>query len=287
MPDLQWLRNLLHLNKPLIPNELWQKCIARFPFIRSLSTDDLQRLKLLSEELLHTKTITGAGGLEITDEIAVTIVAQAALLVLNLTLDLYQDMPGIVVYPSAFVVSHTQRDAAGVVHEWREALAGQAMSAGGAVVLSWEDVISSADFWARRNVVIHEFAHKIDMERGNPNGCPPFLANYHQGMQVPIWQQVFAAAFNDFSRRVHSFDHLIAVTHETQPDFVHHLHDPRHRPLPLDPYAAKNPAEFFAVASEVFFVAPAQLIVDYPDVYHLLARYYRQETILYPAKQQH
>ncbi|HXA46840.1 MAG TPA: M90 family metallopeptidase [Burkholderiaceae bacterium] len=284
MPELQWLRNLLHLNKPIIPHELWQTCIARQPFIRSLSYDDLQRLKLLSEELLHTKTITGAGGLEITDEIAVTIVAQAALLVLNLTLDLYKDMPGIVVYPSAFVVSHKQRDAAGVMHEWREALAGQAMSAGGSIVLSWEDVISNADFWARRNVVIHEFAHKIDMERGDANGCPPFLANYHQGMQVPIWQQVFAAAFNDFSHRVHRLEHGLAVTHDAHPDFLHHLHE--HRPLPLDPYAAKNPAEFFAVASEVFFVAPAQLIVDYPDVYYLLARYYRQETIAHPTKPQ-
>jgi Mlc titration factor MtfA (ptsG expression regulator) len=288
MPELQWLRNLLHLNKPLIPHELWQTCIARLPFIRKLSSDDLQRLKLLSEELLHTKTITGAGGLEITDEIAVMIVAQAALLVLNLTLDLYKDMPGIVVYPSAFVVSHKQRDAAGVMHEWREALAGQAMSAGGAIVLSWEDVASGADFSAKRNVVIHEFAHKIDMERGDANGCPPFLTNYHQGMQVPIWQKVFSAAFNDFSHRVHRLQYASPVMHELQHsqhsehDFLHHLHELR--PLPLDPYAAKNPAEFFAVASEVFFVAPAQLIADYPQVYELLARYYRQETIAHSTK---
>jgi len=68
MPDLQWLRNLLHLNKPLIPDELWRTCIERLPFVSNLSIDDLQRLKVFSEELLHTKTITGAGGLEITDE---------------------------------------------------------------------------------------------------------------------------------------------------------------------------------------------------------------------------
>jgi Mlc titration factor MtfA (ptsG expression regulator) len=284
MPDLQWLRNLLHLNKPLIPHELWHACTERLPFIRNLSSTDLQCLKLLSEELLHTKTITGAGGLEITDEIAVTIVAQAALLVLNLSLDLYKDMPGIVVYPSAFVVSHTQRDAAGVVHEWREALAGQAMSAGGGVVLSWEDVVGGADFWAKRNVVIHEFAHKIDMERGNANGCPPFLAGYHDGMQVQVWQQAFSAAYRDFSHRVHHFERPSPGASDGQADFVHHLHG--QRALPLDPYAAKNPAEFFAVASEVFFVAPAQLIVDYPDIYHLLARYYRQETIAYPTKPQ-
>jgi len=280
MPELQWLRKLLTWNKRHIPDDLWQSCINRLSFLRRLSDDDLQRLKLLSEELLRTKTITGAGGLEVTDEMAVMIVAQAALVVLNLTTELYQDLPGIVVYPSAFVVKNQQRGAGGIVHESHEVLAGQAMSAGGSIVLSWEDVESNADFWSRRNVVIHEFAHKIDMERGHPNGCPPFLVGYHEGMKVDIWQRVFNAAFHDFNRRVHSFAHWqmhSAETGDASNDFLHHLHG--QRPLPLDPYAAKSPAEFFAVASEVFFVAPAQLIADYPDVYRLLSRYYRQETI--------
>jgi Mlc titration factor MtfA (ptsG expression regulator) len=280
MPELQWLRKLLTWNKRHIPDDLWQSCINRLSFLRRLSDSDLQRLKLLSEELLRTKTITGAGGLEITDEMAVMIVVQAALVILNLTPELYQDLPGIVVYPSAFVVRNQQRDAGGIIHESREILAGQAMSAGGSIVLSWEDVESNADFWSRRNVVIHEFAHKIDMERGHPNGCPPFLVGYHEGMKVDIWQRVFNAAFHDFNRRVHSFAHwqMSAVDGgDASNDFLHHLHG--QRPLPLDPYAAKNPAEFFAVASEVFFVAPSQLIADYPDVYRLLSRYYRQETI--------
>jgi Mlc titration factor MtfA (ptsG expression regulator) len=195
-------------------------------------------------------------------------------------------MPGVVVYPSAFIVRQKQTDAAGVVHEWREALAGQAMHAGGVVVLSWEDVISSADFWARRNVVIHEFAHKIDMQRGTANGCPPFLADHHQGMKVAQWQQAFASAYHDFRRRVFAFERPLPqepdATHET----LHRLHESGRRPLPMDAYAAKNPAEFFAVASEVFFVAPVALAIDYPDIYHLLVRYYRQEPIAIPAKQQ-
>ncbi|MFI4939904.1 MAG: zinc-dependent peptidase [Burkholderiales bacterium] len=264
MPDPHWLRNLFRLDKPHIPDELWQSCTARLTFIRNLAADDLKRLKGLSEELLGTKTITGAGGFEITDEIAVLIVAQAALLVLNLTLDLYGDMPGIVVYPSAFIVPQKRTDAAGVVHEWREALSGQAIDSGGGVMLSWEDVISHADSWARRNVVIHEFAHKIDMERGMANGCPPFLAHYHQGMKVSIWQQMFAAAYANFRRRVHAMDQT----------------------LPMDSYAAKSPAEFFAVASEVFFVAPGELALAYPEVYRLLARYYRQEPMSNPANRQ-
>jgi Mlc titration factor MtfA (ptsG expression regulator) len=282
---MQWLRKLFRRDKPRIPDELWRSCVYRLPFIRNLPAADLMRLKGLSEKLLNTKTITGAGGFDITDEIAVMIVTQAALLVLNLTLDLYDDMPGIVVYPSAFVVSQKQTDSTGVVHEWREALAGQAMHAGGAVVLSWEDVISSADFWARRNVVIHEFAHKIDMERGIANGCPPFLAHYHEGMQVPIWQHAFTSAYNDFRHRVHAFERPLPIVQDGTHETLHHLHG--QRSLPLDPYAAKSPAEFFAVASEVFFVAPVQLAVDYPEVYRLLARYYRQEPIANPAKQQH
>jgi Mlc titration factor MtfA (ptsG expression regulator) len=287
MPDIHWLRKLFHLDKPHIPDKLWQSCVYRLPFIRNLPTSDLKRLKELSETLLATKTITGARSFEITDEIAVLIMAQAALLVLNLTLDLYDDMPGVVVYPSAFIVSQKQTDAAGVVHEWREALAGQAMHAGGAVVLSWEDVINNADFWARRNVVIHEFAHKIDMERGIANGCPPFLANYHQGMQVSIWQHAFTSAYDDFRRRVNSFGRPLPVVQDDQHETVQRLHEHGQRPLPMDPYAAKNPAEFFAVASEVFFVAPAQLAIDYPEVYHLLVRYFRQEPIVSPAKHQH
>jgi Mlc titration factor MtfA (ptsG expression regulator) len=286
MPNLQWLRSLFHRKKPSIPGDLWQSCIGRLPFVRNLPAADLERLKQLSEQLLATKTITGAAGFEITDEIAVMIVAQAALLVLNLTLDLYKDMSGIVVYPSAFVVRQKQMDAAGIVHEWREALAGQAMHAGGAVVLSWEDVIGSTDFWARRNVVIHEFAHKIDMERGNPNGCPPFLADYHQGMQVSIWQQAFSSAYNDFRRRVFAFERPLPPVSDEAEETLHRLHESGRRGLPMDPYAAKNPAEFFAVASEVFFVAPVGLALDYPDIYRLLARYYRQEPIAIPAKHQ-
>jgi Mlc titration factor MtfA (ptsG expression regulator) len=164
-------------------------------------------------------------------------------------------------------------------------------------MLSWEDVINNTGSWARRNVVIHEFAHKIDMERGIANGCPPFLADYHQGMQVSIWQHTFASAYDDFRRRVHAFERPLAALpaiqddshhtqHHTQHHPQHHVHEQRQRPLPMDPYAAKSPAEFFAVASEVFFVAPVELAVAYPEVYRLLVRYYRQVPISNPANQQ-
>ena len=279
---MQWLRNLFRRERRKIPDALWRSTIARLPLLRRLNQEELRRLKAMAEELLHTKTITGARGFEISDEIAVSIVAQAALPLLNLTLDLYDDIHDIVVYPGAFVVRQKQVDPLGLVQEWHETLAGSAMDAGGAVVLSWEDVDESRDFWSRRNVVIHEFAHKIDMkrrERRGANGCPPFLAPYHKGMRIEHWQRVFTTAFEDFRRRVRSFERPMQITADMPPDMLHQLHEQGIRPLPMDPYAGKNAAEFFAVASEVFFVAPTQLALDYPDLYHLMERYYLQRPI--------
>ncbi|HEX7642131.1 MAG TPA: M90 family metallopeptidase [Burkholderiaceae bacterium] len=279
---MQWLRRLFRRKRREIPDMLWRATVARLPLLRRLSPQDLGRLKMLAEELLHTKTITGARGFEVTDEIAVFIVAQAALPVLNLTLDLYDDIPGIVVYPGGFIVNQKQVDQGGLVQEWRETLAGQAMDAGGAIVLSWEDVEESSDFWSRRNVVIHEFAHKIDMQRRGANGCPPFLLPYHEGMRVDHWQRVFTAAFEDFRGRVRSFHRPMRITADSPPDLLQQLHEQGIRPLPMDPYAGKNAAEFFAVASEAFFVSPTHLAIDYPDLYRLMERYYLQRTIPHP-----
>ena len=283
---MQWLgrkiTQLFRRERRKIPDALWRSTVASLPMLRRLSQNELYGLKMMAEELLHTKTITGARGFEVTDDIAVSIVAQAALPVLNLTLDLYDDIHDIVVYPGAFVVRQKQVDQTGLVQEWHETLAGSAMDASGPVVLSWEDVNESTDFWSRRNVVIHEFAHKIDMkrhERRGANGCPPFLVPYHKGMQVDHWQRVFTTAFEDFRRRVRSFERPMQITADSPPDLLHQLHEQGIRPLPMDPYAGKNAAEFFAVASEAFFVSPTHLAIDYPDLYHLMERYYLQRPI--------
>ena len=125
----QWLRDLFAREKLQIPDQLWRDCIAKLPFLDRLSDDDLARLKGLSEIFLHRKSISGAAGLEVSNDIAVMISAQACLLILNLTLDLYDDMPGVVVYPSEFIVPRSEVDEAGVVHEWEEPLAGEALEA--------------------------------------------------------------------------------------------------------------------------------------------------------------
>jgi Mlc titration factor MtfA (ptsG expression regulator) len=276
---MQWLRQLFNRNKPDIPEALWGACVARLPFLQRLPPDDLARLKELSEKLLATQTFTGAGGFALTDEIAVLIAAQASLVVLNLTLDLYDDMAGVIVYPSEFIVPQSEIDEAGVVHEWHEPIAGEAVHAGGAVVLSWEDVESGEEASAGHNVVIHEFAHKIDMARGDANGCPPFLAAYHRDMTVEGWQRAFSTAYEDFTARVDALDEQLPDDFDPDEPLAAAHYDALFGTLPLDPYAATHPAEFFAVASEAFFVQPVPLAADYPEIYRLLALYYRQNPL--------
>lgn len=277
MRDMQWLRQLFNRSKPQIPVPLWHACIECLPFLARLATADLERLKILSEDLLARKTFTGAAGFALTDETTVLIAAQACLPVLNLTLDLYDDMAGIIVYPSAFVIPQSEMDEAGVVHEWREPVSGEAVHAGGAVVLSWEDAQELAA--PGYNVVIHEFAHKIDMGSGAANGCPPFLAAYHQNISPAGWQRAFSAAYEDFAHRVNELDaQLPQEFDDSNPDHAD-LYDELFGSLPLDPYAAKHPAEFFAVASEAFFVLPQPLAEDYPEIFRLLTLYYRQDPL--------
>ena len=274
---MQWIRQLFSRKPQEIPPALWHDAVGRMPFLDTLPAPDLARLKQLSELLLHEKPFTGAGGLEISDDIAVMIAAQAALPVLNLTPRLYDDMAGIIVYPSAFILPQSDVDEAGVVHEWQGPASGEAIDAGGAVVLSWEDVEETGI--AGFNVVIHEFAHKIDMAGGGANGCPPFLAEYHQGLRMQEWSAVFSVAFDAFADMVEWMEHSLPPGFDwDDPDndeYCAALLDS----LPMDPYGADHPAEFFAVASEAFFVRPEPLQAAFPEVYRLLSRYFLQDPL--------
>ncbi len=274
---MQWLRQFFNREKPRIPDDLWQSCLGRLPFIAQAPAPDLERLKALCETFLDRKTFTGAAGFELTDEIAVLIAAQACLPVLNLTLDLYNDMAGIIIYPGSFIIPQSEMDEAGVVHEWHEPVSGEAVDAGGAVILSLEDIedIDAPGY----NVVIHEFAHKIDMRDGRPNGCPPFLAEYHQEIDARLWQRRFSDAFRDFTARVAALDAQLPEDFDADDSDDADLYDELFSELPFDPYAARNPAEFFAVASEAFFVLPQPLAEDYPEIYRLLSQYYRQDPL--------
>jgi len=263
-----------------ISDPLWNKALAGMPFLARLEDDELHRLRALSSRFLASHAISGAGGFTVTDDIALSIAAQACLPVLNLTLDLYRDMAGIIVYPSAFIVRHSEIDEAGVVHEWEAPMAGEALDAGGAVVLSWEDALEDHAWDDGGNLVIHEFVHKIDMGNGGANGCPPFIAEFHRGIALARWTRVFSAAYDDFCRRVDRLERQLPPNFDENNDSHLERYAELADALPMDPYGAENPAEFFAVASEAFFTQPAGLAAAYGQVLELLEQYYLQKAIL-------
>lgn len=276
---MELIRRLFRRAPPRIPGRLWAEALDSMPCLARLQDGDLRRLQALTERFLAEHAISGAGGFAVTDEIALRIAAQACLPVLNLTLDLYRDMAGVIVYPSAFIVRHSEVDEAGVVHEWEAPMAGEALDAGGAVVLSWEDALEDHEWDDGSNLVIHEFVHKIDMGSGGANGCPPFLAEFHQGIDPARWTRVFTAAYEDFRRRVDAMERRLPVDFDEDDDEHLDRYAELAQGLPMDPYGAENPAEFFAVASEAFFVQPAALAAAYGQVVELLEQYYLQKAL--------
>ncbi len=242
-----WRRDRVLEQHP-IRDRLWRRVIEDRPLFDGLSPSELTRLKDLATLFLAQKTVQGAAGQEIDDHVRVTIAAQACLPILNLGIDQYKGWLEVIVYPGEFVPLRQVTDDAGVVHETRHPLAGESWL-GGPLILSWADV-NYIDDGAGVNVVIHEFAHKIDMLNGAANGYPPL----HAEMRRETWASAFSTAFADFGRRVERDEETI-----------------------LDPYAAENPAEFFAVVSEAFFEIPAVLQSEYGEVYGQLAKFFRQD----------
>ena len=166
-----WLRK--RRAQRVIPDSMWRDVLARYPFLAQRPEAELARLRQLTAQFLDIKEFHGANGLVITDAMAIAIAAQAVLPVLNLSLGWYDDFVGIVVHPDEVVARRTITDEDGVVHQYDEVLAGEAME-GGPVMLNWSDVDSAGSTAEQGyNVVIHEFIHKIDMRDGTPDGCPP------------------------------------------------------------------------------------------------------------------
>ena len=233
-----------------IPEPLWRQALDALPFLAIYTEDEIARLRERVVVFLSEKSIVGAAEFAVTPLMRVLIAMQACAPALWLDADCYDGWENVIVYPDEFIIAREFEDEAGVVHRHREQLAGESMP-GGPVVLSWSDVEAGAD-WdsAGMNLVIHEFAHKLDMRNGDANGCPPLPAD----MRPNDWQRTMKIAYEHFRARV-----------ESEEDTA------------IDPYAAESPAEFFAVLSEVFFAEPALLLLEYADVYDLLRRYYRQD----------
>ena len=238
------------LERRAIPDDLWQLTLARYPFLARRAAADLAELRRLCSLFLDSKEFSGAHRLQVSDDMAVAIAAQACLPVLRLGLRPYDGFVGIVVHPDEVQVRREFVDDDGVVHEYDDVLAGEAME-GGPVMLSWSDVSAageSAD-WGY-NVVVHEFAHVLDMGDGLADGIPPLAGDAERRR----WEAVLMADYDSFCRRVDAGEDTV-----------------------LDPYGAESPEEFFAVASEAFFVAPMDMRDQHPALYALLAGYYQQD----------
>lgn len=241
-----------------LPDALWNEAVGMLPFLARYGDDEIRALRDRAVLFLEDKGIVGAQDFTVTPLMRVVIAIQACVLVLQLDPDAYAGWSSVVVYPDEFRPRIEYEDEAGVVHVRDHEIAGEAWQ-GGPVLLSWADVERSRDFEAAgMNLVIHEFAHKLDMRNGAADGMPALQA----GMSASVWQRVSTAAYGDFVRRVEAWE-AAGEPHETAPL--------------IDPYAADAPEEFFAVCSEVFFVAPEVLREAYPDYYGQLVAYFGQD----------
>ncbi|HSU15177.1 M90 family metallopeptidase [Longimicrobium sp.] len=234
-------------DRPFPPE--WREIVARnVAMFHRLDAHDRAELQRKILVFLEEKSFEGCGGLELTDEIRVTIAAQACIPILRFEDHYYPRLRSILVYPTTFVARRERREG-GWVREEDEALLGESWH-DGALVLSWASVDRDVhDAGDARNVVIHEFAHQLDTEDGGADGTPPLPR-----AEYAPWVRILGGEY--------------LALREAVGDDAPHL---------LDGYGAKSEAEFFAVASETFFEKPAELLREHPGLYAELCRYYRQD----------
>ncbi len=228
----------------------WGEAFQSLKVLKRLQGDEKKKLKRLATLFLHYKSLEGVGEIEITNTHKLIIALQACLPILNLGLDWYNGWVSVIIYPGAYSRKDDHRDEFGIVHEGQASLSGESWQRG-PVILSWDDILHRDREGS--NLVIHEFAHKLDMLNGSANGHPPL----HKDMSIKLWSEVFNHAYADFRR------------HLGMQEFI-----------PIDSYAATSPAEFFAVFSEVFFENPSVINNYYPEIYRQLAKFYRQDPLL-------
>lgn len=228
----------------------WSAIDARVPYVKALGAADRAELAGAIRILLDEKRFEGCGGLAITDEIRLVIAAQAAVLLLHRATDYYPRLRTILVYPHAYAAPTATALPDGTVVEGVQGRLGESWH-GGALVLSWSDVLEgAADPHDGRNVVFHEFAHRLDGEKGPMDGAPTLGAP----ARYRAWARVLGA----------EYEHLVAELHRGYAALI-------------DGYGATSPPEFFAVVTELFFERPDALKRAYPELYAELAAFYRQD----------
>lgn len=231
----------------------WRQILQkRVPYFRYMPTDLQLQLKGHIQVFLDEKEFVGCEGVVITDEIKVTIAAQACLLILNRKTDYYPKLQTILVYPDNFIKRHQTQQPGGVVKDKTSVLAGESWEFG-RVVLSWNESKRGADIPNDgQNVVIHEFAHQLDQETGVANGAPIL----QKDQSYKQWSQAFMAEYQLLLQQVQRGEESL-----------------------FDYYGATNPAEFFAVASEVFFEQAALMHQYYPKLYQQFIQYYKVDPV--------
>ncbi len=275
MPALRWAANIgslalfawlktkrreRALTAYALPDDEWKAALHELPFLDHYEPDALARLRELTTLFLVEKSIvsgatSGEYALEVTAHMRIMIGVQACLLILGrgaTVAEAMSDFDGwenVVVYPGDFPRTYDFEDEAGVVHRLDEPIAGESWD-GGPVLLSWPAVEAGYDETGMA-LVIHEFAHKIDMLDGAVNGMPPLPANGR-----PAFREAIDAAYTHFCGCVD-----------------------RNLETAMDPYAAESIDEFFAVSCEVFFAEPELLLHEYPAYFAQLQWYFRVEPI--------
>lgn len=233
---------------PDVPAQAWREVLAATPILKGFDDRQSERLREAALRFLATRNFESDGRLVPAPDLRLRIAALAALPVLELGDDWYDDWRTVVVFPGEFVRARDEVDAAGVIHEWEELLSGESWDLG-PVFLSALDVAASG-LGSGYNVVIHEMAHKLDMRNGDADGFPPL----HPAMSRAAWTERMSDGFQRLNARL-----------ATDEDSA------------IDPYAAESPGEFFAVLSEYFFETPHRVKTEYPLVYDALAEFYRQD----------
>jgi len=238
----------------------WLDAIKRnVAFFSRLSANDQSELLSHIKVFLAEKRFEGCGGLEITDEIRVTIAAQACLLLLHRTADYFPGLLTILVYPSTYMAEEKRQIAEHVWEEGTMTRLGETGRRMGSLVLSWDAVkAGAADPSDGKNVVLHEFAHQLDYENSAADGVPE-LATREQQL---AWSEVMTTEFAS-----------LRAAHETGIATL------------LDTYGATDPVEFFAVSTEAFFERPRALRARHPKLYAELQKYFRQDPVEYSAEQ--